>query len=208
MNIFRIKRELEMKIIITMLYLIIIGVLLSSCAMKYDGMYVILLNDIEINGVKSVYSAVKINEEKVNKYTYQDENIDFVWHLMNDGIAFSLFNKSGSSLKIHWDDVLIINESGIALSVIHKGIKYINKNNHQPPTTVINNSKIDEFIVPKIKIFSYSDGSWGVYKLIEGGEEAIGRNIKVYLPVEKNSQIIEYIFNFHIQDIQWFNKKS
>jgi len=56
-------------------------------------------------------------------------------------------NKSDHSIKNDWMSRLC-NENGSSQKVFHAGVKYTDRNNSQPPTTIVKGASIDDLVMP------------------------------------------------------------
>lgn len=145
---------------------------------------------------------------------YEDDIIKIDWDYAGSQIGFELKNKSSETLKIIWDDAAFIslaNESG---KIFHKGVKYIDRENSQPPTSVYKNTILSDLISPTAYT-SYVSGQYGGWRSrplipiggsvwsgkVEYKEELIGQTMRVILPLKIEDKLIEYAFSFRTQFI-------
>jgi hypothetical protein len=97
-----------------------------------------------------LYEAEGVKNHKIDSENsvYEDSLIKIDWAYGNSQIEFDLTNKSSQTIKIIWDDaayVSISNESG---RIFHKGIKYTDRENSMPPTSVYKNTTLSDLIAP------------------------------------------------------------
>jgi len=140
---------------------------LIKCSTTYLAVYDIALTEIE----KPVQSderygdkrIVKIKEEGINKYLFEDENIKIVWIPTSSKFFFILSNKTNHSIKILWDEAVLVDDNGLSQRVFHSGVKYIDRNNSQPPSIVVRKGMIEDSIMPSDNIY-YMNGQYGGWR--------------------------------------------
>ena len=163
---------------------------------------------------KEKYSNSKITSfenEGVTKYNYEDKMIRIEWLPLPTGFSFVLENKSDNTIKIIWDQAVYVDENGSSNKVIHKGVKYTERNNSQIPSVIIKKAKIEDMVMPK-KNVSYSSGQYGGWRIEplfdnrpvveerrkEREKNISGKNVRILLPLKIEDIINEYIFTFEI----------
>lgn len=187
-----------------------------SC-ITYSGFYNVGLQSVERpEDASERYgesTIVDFQEDGSKKYRYEDDLIDVVWLPLSTQFAFSLKNKSDNSIKILWDEAVYVNESGSSSRVMHAGVKYIDRNNSQPPTIVVKNSTIEDMVVPTDNVY-YISGQYGGWRtspmfpnsattpdeLVVISNNYIGKEVQVLLPLEIQGTVNEYIFTFKVED--------
>lgn len=92
-------------------------ILISCGAFKsYVASYSVGLTTVESPAdAKLQFGETKVvtfNEEGVSKYRYEDDYINIVWYVGLKQFNFTLYNKSGHSLKINWDDISFVDTKG------------------------------------------------------------------------------------------------
>lgn len=199
---------------------LVIGIILmvSSCgALKnYVAKYSVGLKTVESPAnAKQQFGETKVtsfDEKGINKYQYEDDYIDIVWYVGWNQLYFTLKNKSGHTLKINWDDISFVDVNGKAGRVMHSGVKYTDRNNSQPPTSIPNGASIDDILLPTDNVYFVSGGGWRekhllpcVYKTPETfNSEApslIGKTITVMMPIMIENVQNDYIFTFSIDKL-------
>lgn len=81
------------------------------------------------------------SENGLSKFTYKDNVIDIMIFADRSNFNFVLQNISENSIKIVWDEAVFVNFDGSTEKVMHKGIKFSERNGAQPTTTIIKNAK-------------------------------------------------------------------
>lgn len=196
--------------------LFLFTVLLSSC-MSFNGIYKVGLQEVECpKNIKEQFGETKVanfQDQGVTKYSYEDGQLKIIWLPSSTQFNFTLTNKSEHTLKIVWDDAVYISTDGTSQKIMHSGVKYIDRNNSQPATTVIKGAKIDDLIMPTDNIYYVSGqyGGWREAPLFKNwaatAEELkvisssfVGKVVRVMLPIKIEDTTNEYIFTFKIED--------
>ncbi|CAG5067962.1 hypothetical protein DYBT9623_00690 [Dyadobacter sp. CECT 9623] len=151
---------------------------------------------------------------------YEDPLIKIDWDYGYSQIGFELTNKSDQTMKILWDDAAYISMSNESSRVFHKGVKYIDRENSQPPTSVYKNSTLSDLISPTsyTRYVTGQYGGWTSEPLIpvkrvlmsykvEYNENFIGQVMRVVLPIKIEDSILEYIFSFKTTFVENTNSK-
>jgi hypothetical protein len=100
---------------------------------------------------------------------------------------------------------------------MHSGVKYIDRNNPQPPSVVVRGGAITDDILPSDSVY-YASGDFGGWReepllpnsgigigaraLKTKAEKYSGKTYQVLLPLEIESIINEYIFIFKINNVK------
>ena len=152
--------------------------------------------------------------------TFNDGKIQAYFIVSDKQLDFNLKNLTAEPMKINWDEASLI-IYGESKRVIHKGVKYIDRNSPQAPTVIPGNSFIDDLVLLTENVLykegSYSTyysspGSWKINDLLpirdKNNEEtkklimnSKGSTLKFFLPIEQNNQKMNYTFEFLIADI-------
>lgn len=192
--------------------------LLVGCARVPIAFYDVGLKEVERPAsAKEQYGEQKIStaqEAGVNRYSFEDDMVKIGWLITIKNIAFVLTNKTDHTIKIIWDEAAYVDESGSSQRVMHSGVKYIDRNNPQPPSVIIRKGSIDDVIIPTNKVRFFSGAGWiedfllpsGIYgqtpeEVNQNAKRQIGKNIKVLLPLEIQGVLNEYLFTFEINSV-------
>lgn len=173
--------------------------ILSSCATTWQTKYEMNLSEVEVSGI-----ILKELQKQDNNYNFEDEIIKISLAIKNDLIDFSLLNKANSTIKILWDNAVFVGINNKSSRVIHQGVRYMDKANAQTPTVIVKQTSINDCIIPAENIY-YFMNTWVVDPLIPEKltkEEIINSKIKVYLPIEINNKVNEYLLTFTITDVK------
>lgn len=193
---------------------------LTSCGAfkSYVASYSVGLSTVESPAdAKQQFGETKVvsfNEEGVSKYRYEDDYIDIVWFVGSKQFNFTLKNKSGHTLKINWDDISYVDTKGQVGRVMHAAVKYTDRNNSQPATTVPKGASISDILLPTENVYFVSGqyGGWRenylipcVYKTLEdfnsGASSLVGKTMTVMMPIMIENVQNDYTFTFNIDKL-------
>jgi len=198
------------------LFLFCMTALMTSC-MIYTGVYKVGLQEVESpKNIKEQFGETKVvnfQDQGVTKYSYEDGLIKIIWLPLSTQFSFSLVNKSDHSIKIIWDDAVYVNENGSSQKVFHAGVKYTDRNNSQPPTTIVKGASIDDLVMPTDNVY-FSSGQYGGWtdlplfknraatpeELNTLKDSYVGKTVKILLPIKIEETTNEYLFTFKIED--------
>lgn len=205
---------------IHLLLLVMGACLLSSCGTfkSYIASYSVGLSAVESPAdAKQQFGETKVvtfDEEGVSKYRYEDDYINIVWHVGSKQFYFTLNNKSEHSLKINWDDISFVDTKGQVGRVMHSGVKYSERNNSQPATTVPKGASISDILLPTENVYFVSGqyGGWRenyllpcVYQTPEafnaGASSLVGKTMTIMMPIMIESVQNDYTFTFNIDKL-------
>lgn len=202
------------------LFLLLSAFALSSCGVfkNYIASYSVGLSSVESPAdAKQQFGETKVvtfNEEGVSKYRYEDDYINIVWYVGLKQFNFTLNNKSGHSLKINWDDISFVDTKGQVGRVMHSGVKYTERNNSQPATTVPKGASITDILLPTDNVY-YVSGQYGgwrenyllpcVYKTPEEfnarASLLVGKTMTIMMPIIIENVQNDYTFTFNIDKL-------
>ena len=194
--------------------------MLTSCGAfkNYIASYSVGLSSVESPAdAKQQFGETKVvtfNEEGVSKYRYEDDYINIVWYVGLKQFNFTLNNKSGHSLKINWDDISFVDTKGQVGRVMHSGVKYSERNNSQPATTVPKGASISDILLPTENVYFVSGqyGGWRenyllpcVYQTPEafnaGASSLVGKTMTIMMPIMIENVQNDYTFTFNIEKL-------
>ncbi|MGZ3850246.1 MAG: hypothetical protein ACXVBR_08330 [Flavisolibacter sp.] len=151
--------------------------------------------------------------------SFEDARMKFEFTIQPDEIDFIAKNKSEEPVRINWDEASIV-LNGTAEKTMHKGVRYIDRNSSQPPTTIPANASIDDLVVPTKNVsyssVTYSNG-WEtdpIFPKLDYNNEKTrlsiqhlkGNEFTLYLPVKDvNGKEFGYSFLFKITDVLCIN---
>ncbi|MBO4544615.1 MAG: hypothetical protein J5773_02400 [Verrucomicrobia bacterium] len=188
-----------------LLSILAIGILASSCTTQN---YSIRLSAVESPAdAKQQFGTTKIvtfDEKGINKYRYEDDYIDIIWYIGRTEFNFTLKNKSNHTLKINWDDISYVDINGQVGRVMHSGVKYTDRNNSQPATTVPKNASISDILLPTANVY-FDDviyKSWQINPLVpkqlfnSNAPSPIGKTMIIMMPIVIEGIQNDYTFTF------------
>jgi len=159
------------------------------------------------------YELVKPVQDTALKYS--DDKMEFRFTFGITEIAFSGKNKTDEVLKVVWDEASIV-LMGTAEKVMHKGIRFIERDQSMSPTTIPPNSTIQDLIIPTKNVY-YTSGTYGGWntrdlfptsdlKRVEfknAIDSLKGQEIVIYLPIRNNkNDEYGYSFTFRIKEVE------
>ncbi len=196
------------------------SVLFPSCGAfkNYVANYSIGLSSVESpKDAKQQFGETKVvsfSEDGISKYRFEDDYIEIIWYVGSKQFNFTMKNKSGHTLKINWDDVSYVDYKGQVGRVMHSGVKYTDRNNSQPATTVPRGASISDVLLPTENVY-YVSGQYGgwrerylipcVYQTPEAfNAEAstyVGKTMTIMMPIMIENVQNDYTFSFNIEKL-------
>jgi len=186
----------------------VIILLFSIISFAQKGSYVLRLSKVEVgNSEVGLIHIDSIKPSKIMLYksNYTDSLISVTFEEGLSSIPFELTNKSNNTLKIIWNDAAYINPKSNTGKIMHTGVKYIDRNNDQPSTSIIKGAKITDQATPTENIYysSGTNGGWSELNLLphigKGDEKTlIGKTVKLLLPIQSGAKQHDYVFTFDI----------
>ena len=195
----------------TMIYILtcVLAMLFIGCT--YYTPYLISLKEVERSDVTvERYGGNKVEVVDTLGIKFEDDLLRIIWIPTKSRFNFTLSNKTQHSMKIIWDEAIYVNEVGISQGVTHLGVKYTDHSISQPPSVVIRDGLINDFVLPSDNIY-YSSG-WVEKALFPNisdsksislikAEKYIGSTVQILLPIEIQGTVNEYIFTFEVEGI-------
>ena len=195
---------------------------LSSCVTSYMASYSVGLSSVESPAdAKKQFGETKVvtfKDGEVDKYRYEDDFIEIVWYVGLKKFNFELKNKSTHTMKINWDDISYVDINGKTRRVMHAGVKYIERNNSQPATSIPKGASLSDILLPTDNVILSSGlyGDWIESNLIpsyystseamaNGAESYVGKKMTILMPIMIENVQNDYTFVFNID--KWLNKK-
>ena len=184
-------------------FLLFSAIIFAQKKDKREGAYSIQLVSVE--------SPKGIENGKIDSLnsTYEDSLIKINWQYAVSQIGFDLLNKTDESIKVLWDDAAFISVKNESSRVFHKGVKYIDRENSQAPTSIYKGTSLSDLISPTTYT-TYMSGTYGGWisrplyntptaiwsSKVEYKPELLGQTLKVVLPLKKEDTTLEYLFVF------------
>lgn len=203
----------------SMLFLLTVILLFatSSCMPLYKGSYKVGLMEVEkpsdATNRFGESTIANFEEDGTLKYRFEDDIIDIVWIPLKDRFSFAMKNKTDHSIKIIWDEVVYVDETGSSQRVMHAGVKYSDRNNPQPPTVIVKNANFEDSVIPTDHVY-YISGQYGGWQitplftsransneeLIQVSQNYVGKIIMIHFPLQIKETVNEYLFKFKVED--------
>lgn len=202
-------------------FVVLVAFLMSACGgVKSVVSYSVGLVSVESPAnAKKQYGETKVvnlEDQGVNKYQYEDDFIKITWFVDSKRFNFNLENKSNHSIKINWDDISLVDVNGKACRVMHSGVKYNERNNSQPATTVPRGATLSDMLVPTENVIFVSSplimgsAGWGEATLlptvfakseVQQAQAFVGKKMTILMPIIIENVPNEYTFTFNIDAV-------
>lgn len=173
--------------------------------------------DLKITKIEDRTTDNKNNLLLINRYEYSDKYIGITWTYNTTQFEFELKNISGHTLKINWDDVTFMDYSGNISRVMHKGVKYIERENPQGSISIPNEGILQDIILPNSNVYfskgisGYIPAQWKQKAIIPcyfnnkndmekeiANKTWIGRTVRILFPIEIEGIKNDYTFEFTV----------
>ena len=214
----------NMKKFKTLFSIAICALLFSSCGVSNLANYSIGLKTVESPAnAKQQFGETKIvnfQDGETNKYRYEDDYINIVWYVDSKRFYFDLTNKSGHTIKINWDDISYVDYNGKVERVMHSGVKYTERNNSQPASTVPKGATLSDILIPTENVYFISGqfGGWREKYLIPcvyndaatrdaQASSYVGKTMTIMMPIMIENVQNDYTFTFNIDKLLNKTKK-
>lgn len=194
--------------------------MMTSCGAfkSYIATYSVGLKTVESPAnAKQQFGETKVvnfQDGTTNKYRYEDDYINIVWYVSSKQFNFDLTNKSGHTLKVNWDDISYVDYNGKTGRVMHSGVKYTERNNSQPASTVPKGASLSDILLPTDNVYFVSGqyGGWRekylipcVYKdAASKASEApsyVGKTMTIMMPIMIENVQNDYTFTFSVDKL-------
>ena len=192
----------------------------SLCLATYcnGAFYYECYPDYKLVNVTRNETVIDNNVSSDSPMSYKDELLSVLWKIDRNKINFIVKNNGSSSIKIPWDDMAFVGLKNDSHRIIHKGVKYNEKEKEQPPSIVARNTELNDIIIPVDNIyFKESWNKWSAHPFVddflfspedESTKHPNGKKIQVLLPVIINEKKYEYQFVFEINEMKFFLMNS
>ena len=214
------KKEFSMKRVRLSFIVLLFVSFPLACMTMHTVRYDIGLSAVERpENAKERHGEQKIvafQEEDTTKYGFEDDLIRIVWLPTPEEFVFDLTNKTNHSIKIIWDEALYVDENGNSKRVMHSGVKYTDRNNPQPPTTVAKSATVSDLVFPTENVDWAGDpyGGWQIKPLfptystsgttedlLDKAKKYVGKSVQFLLPLKIEGIVNEYLFVFKVEDV-------
>ena len=167
-----------------------------------SGQFYATLTEVEKPSNPSIRygKTTTVKEDGITKFSYVDNYIDILLFASDDKFFLVLKNISDNSIKIVWNEAVFVDVDGSTSKIMHSGIKYSQKNEEQPASTVIKGAKVDDIIAPTDRVY-YDEliKMWTHKSLYENADKTKeGQILRLMLPIQVKEVINEYVFKFDV----------
>lgn len=141
-----------------------------------------------------------LTDKDITKFGYIDNFIDILIFASTSQLNFVLKNVSNNTIKVVWNEAVFVDVDGSTSKIMHSGIKYSQREEDQPVSTIIKGAKLDDIAVPTANVY-YDDvlKEWTTYSLYHNAaKNTTGQTIRLMLPIQVMDVINEYIFEFDL----------
>jgi hypothetical protein len=134
---------------------------------------------------------------------FSDETISVVFGPSEQQIAFQLQNRTTYPIRLNWDQMAYVDFDGSSHRVIHEGVRFIQRNAPQPQTIIPPYANVEDFLYPADRVsWGTATGRWLEYPMWPSIPSA-GQKFAVFLPIEVNGTIKNYLFTIKVADVQF-----
>ncbi len=177
-------------------------------SISYHTYYVPVLNKVErTNDPEYRYSGIsEVDPTSIENFDsdiigvfsgFEDDNVELIIGGVSPKYYFLVKNKTSNTLKIVWDDAVFVDIDGTVSKVMHNGVKYSEKENSQPSTSIIKNSSLSDEIIPT-HFVRLRDEKWVAEDNYP--EEGLSNDmVRIMLPIQIKDVVNEYIFEFSLE---------
>jgi hypothetical protein len=154
------------------------------------------------------FTMVKPAESK--SLAYDDDTLNVVFGVSRKGVTFTLKNKTEGPLKIDWNQWSYVDVDGKSHKVFHRGVAYKDKETSLPPSTIPPTAALEDLIVPTDSVvWSNAENGYRTLDLLPHTPDAstlVGKTLSVFMPLEVNGSVKNYLFSFKITNVQVTSK--
>lgn len=166
------------------------------------GIYYSELSKVEKPSNSSIRygETTSIIDSGITKFSYRDDVVDITIFGDSTSFQFIISNISDNTIKMVWNEAVFVGIDGQTSKIMHKGIKYSQKEGDQPTTVIIKGAKLSDVAVPTSNV--QYDGilsKWVTYSMYPSQQNMNGQ-VRLMLPIQIKENINEYVFYF---DIKW-----
>ena len=166
-----------------------------------SGKYVSVLKKVEKpSNSLTRYGKMVEDVENTTLISYVDKVIDILIVGGEDKFSFVLKNISDNSIKIIWDEAVFVNFDGSSSKVMHSGIKYSQRESHQPATVIIKGAKLEDVVIPTCNIrYSTILEEWVEDSMYPSKPNQEPGELRLMIPIQIKDVINEYTFVFDVK---------
>ncbi len=152
------------------------------------------------------YRFTMVKPAESESLVYEDDTLKVVFGVSRKGINFTLRNKTEGPLKVDWNQWSYVDVEGKSHKVFHRGVAYKDKETSLPPSTIPPTAALEDVIVPTDYVeWSNLESGYRTLELLPDNSTAstfVGKTLSVFMPVEVNGTVKNYLFSFRVKDVQ------
>ncbi len=158
------------------------------------------------------YSFALVKPAESPALAFEDENLKIAFAVSRKAIGFSLTNKTDVPLKIDWNQLSYVDADGKSHTVFHKGVAYKDREAALPPSVIPPTATLEDMVLPS-DYSQWNDvgGGFHTSDLLPQAANAsayVGKTLSVFMPVELNNAVKNYLFSFKITQAQVKERKK
>jgi len=148
------------------------------------------------------YHIKLIKPAESNELSYKDNLISISFKPNYKQLAFQLKNESTKPIRVIWNEASFVDVESKAHKIIHKGIKFIDKEKAMTATTIPPEAILDDLIAP-IDLTELVDSEWKTKEILPRKRIADlkGKVFSFFLPLVIGNIQKDYLFKFEIDAI-------
>ncbi|MBQ0054169.1 MAG: hypothetical protein KBS89_06925 [Bacteroidales bacterium] len=187
-----------------LLFILTLLLVFTTGYARNRGYYKVTLSSVEGTGLEGAITNSLDVHTLLTMPEYIDSNMIIHFTFEPTHIDFDIYNCTKANMKIIWDEIVYV--GGVELSsasVFHKGIKIIDREKPQTPTTILKETKYTDILILKSSVeWDSFYGRWMYYTILFGRDKM--KEIKLLMPIMVGDTRYEYLFNFKVewQDIK------
>jgi hypothetical protein len=196
-----------------------------DAAPHYSVIYDIALVEVDRSAqAKARYGAMILSRSQVSdgfSHVAEDRLVKVVWLPPDRELSFEVLNKTGSSLRIPWDESAYVDITGQTHRLLHSGVKFTNRKLPQPPSILPSQGRLADFVYPS-DLISYVPGGWAQPLMFpcvkpkyvchnaqrQRASAHKGLSYRVLLPLQVGTEIYTYTFTFKVNNVEIANDKQ
>ena len=197
-----------------------------DAAPHYSAIYDIALVEVDRSAqAKKRYGDMILSRSQASdgfSHAAEDQLVKVVWLPPDRELSFEVLNKTGSSLKIPWDESAYVDIAGKTHRLLHSGVKFADRKLPQPPSILPSQGRLADFVYPSDLILPGSHGGWAQPLMFpcvkpryvcKNDQRQLasahkGLSYRVLLPLQVGTKIYTYTFTFKVNNVEIFSDKE
>lgn len=143
---------------------------------------------------------------------FEDAFVHASFAISPQQLTFTLRNMTDDPIFINWDKVSYVDFLGTSHRILHKGVRLVDREHPQPPTTIPPRAQIDELVFP-VDYVEFVLNRWKQQDMLPGSVQDMkapstsakmfkGKTISVFMPLEIGTAIKNYFFEFQATNVE------